>query len=598
MSQTLLELKVADGLKNDDNSYFQTVYGEPLLLQKGSTIDFVTGFIDLGAQSQNIIEIPTNLKLGIDFYRYDYDIAKVPTVIGQDGDIYQKRVIYYGAPFPVVALDANGNAILPLPETYGYRRAAYEATNLASFLLTRTGSLDDNITHTRTDTFVAQVETATINIPKGTYTKLKITQIINDQFNLIQGSLTNADKPLEYIAPTSPVDYAIAPNNNSIILKAFEYDYTTADVLGPDPVLNTTNTSSIPQYYSNDKNWNYWFFPVFTEPPFPQYFINYDFLPYVWMNQNQSGFLAGTSKFNLEYDPDNDLFFIDYTHSPIIDQNQKEVVVFSKSKQIYSANAGSADAPQIIGYKANGAAGGIMIARLFSYELDDNFNAINNTNTGFWQDVLGFGFDDASFQNIQDNMITKNLNFYVNWDAKSGIGGVSGLVTVGQYNFNITYPDPNLLVTNSTAALIPIQWLAQSNYTTAANDKGFSIYSNDIPKVFESIGNRPIYGDRKAFNLPLSHYLVELNISHVKNDNYRDKDSYYQIMSVAGKTYNSGSNYIQTFDDGSVQTLNIEEDVYIDKIEVRILNPDKSSASGLGSNSTVFLKLTQPVTLG
>lgn len=597
MAQTLLELKVADGLKNTDNSFFQTVYGEPLLLQKGSTIDFVTGFLDLGAQSQNLIEIPNNLQLGIDFYRYDYDISKVPTVIGQDGDIYQKRVIYYYAPYPVVELDANGNAILPLPETYGYRRAIYQATNLASFLLTRTASNDDLVTYTRTDTFVANVETATINIPKGTYTKLKLTQIINDQFNLIQGSLTNADKPLEYIAPTSPVDYGISPNNKSVILKAYEYDYTTASVIADDPVCNPANTKTPPKFHINDKTWNYWFFPVFTEPDTPQYFINYDFLPYVWMNQNQSGFLAGTSKFNLEYDPDNDLFYIDYTHSPIIDQNQKEVVVFSRAKQVYSANAGSSDAPQTIGYKANGAAGGIMIARLFSYQLDDNFNVVNNTNTRFWQDVLGFGFDDASFQNIQDNMITKNLNFYVNWDANSG-GGISGLGSVGKYVFNITYPDPNLLATNSTAALIPIQWLAQSNYTTAANDKGFSIYSNDIPKVFESIGNRPIYGDQKAYNLPQSHYLVEINISHVKNDNYRDKDSYYQIMSVAGKTYNSGSNYIQTFDDGSVQTLNIEEDVYIDKIEVRFLNPDKTIATGLGSNSTVFLKLTQPVALG
>jgi len=69
-------------------------------------------------------------------------------------------------------------------------------------------------------------------------------------------------------------------------------------------------------------------------------------------------------------------------------------------------------------------------------------------------------------------------------------------------------------------------------------------------------------------------------------------------MCVAGKTYTSGTNYIQTFDDGGVQAINIEEDIYIDKIEIRVLNPDKTTAEGLGSNSTFFLKLTQPVIMG
>jgi hypothetical protein len=589
MSETLLEIKVADGVKNNDNSFFQTVYGEPLLLQKGSTIDFVTAFLDLGAQSQNIIEIPNNLQLGIDFYRYEYDISKVPSAWGTDAPFYDKRTIYYGEDYTIIdPMGAPGVPDPPLIEKYGFRDSTYRATNLCSFLLTRTApTVDDDVNHIRTDTFAPVKQTAVINIKKGNYTKVKLTQIINDEFNLIKGGVTNTDKPYENKTnPTTPLDYQLSPNNKSVLLTAYEYKYNTTTVT--DPVLSNLGLEPN-KYYPSDKTWNNWFVPVFTTPTDPTYFIDYDFLPYVWWQDGQSGFLSGTTKFNLEYDADNDLFYIDYAHSPILNQDQKEVVVFSKSQQSY----GSPKA-ECIGYKANGSAGGILISRLFSYELDDNFNIVSNTNSGFWQDVLGFAFDDADAEQFENDFITKNISF-----AANGVDGVSGApVTNGFYKFTITYPNPSYLETNTTSALIPIQWLQQSNYTDNKDDNGFSIKTNDLPKVFDSIGNRPIYGDQKGYLVPSSHYLVEVNISHVKNDNYRDKDSYYQIMSVAGKTYNSGSNYIQTFDDGSVQTLNIEEDVYIDKIEVRFLNPDKSVASGLGSNSTVFLKLTQPVTLG
>lgn len=595
MSELILEVKTGDGVKNSDNSYFQTVYGEPIKLEKGSTIDFLTSFIDIGAQSQDIIEVPTNLQLGIEFYRYDYDIAKVPSAWGTDAPYYSKRYIYYDITAPPNIIDPvdNTGTPLPTPETYGTRTNRYAPTNLPAFLLQRSATVDDVATNTRTDTFGPVKETAFVNINKGTYTKIKLTQIINDQFNLITGTFTNVDKPAEIKNPTAPLDYQLPPNSENRLLVAYQFPYNNNTVVN-DPVLISHNLLNPVKYFAIDKTWNHWFFPVYTTPTNNTFFIEYDFVPYIWWLNGQSGFLSGTTKFSLQYDADNDLFYIDYAHSPIIDQNQKEVVVFSRSKQNYiDINAGT-DTAQCIGYKANGSAGGILISRLYSYELDDNYNPVNNTNTGFWQNVLGFGFDDASSEQFEDDFITKTISF-----KNTGTDSTtSKLVTVGTYEFNITYPDPKYLLTNTTSALIPIQWLQQSNYTVNTNDEGFSIKTADLPKVFESIGNNPIYGDAVAFSTPNSHYLIEVNISHIRNDNYRDKDSYYQVMSIAGKTYTSGTNYIQTFDDGSVQALNIEEDIYIDKIEIRILNPDKSLAVGLGSNSTIFLKLTQPVVLG
>ena len=592
MSELILEIKTSDGVKNSDNSYFQTVYGEPIKLEKGSTIDFLTSFIDIGGTSQNVIEIPTNLRLGIEFYRYDYDISKVPAVWGTDAPFYSKRYIYYSTEFTGVPIDPyNQGNPLPTPETYGPRSSQYAPTNLPAFLLQRTGPPDDdNATHTRTETFEPYLETAFININKGTYTKVKFTQLVNDQFNLITGTLVNQDKPAEIKVPTAPLDYQLPPNSNSTLLTAYSYSYN--NTLVPDPVLDNSGVLVPVKYFESDKTWNHWFFPVFTNPISDTYFINYNFVPYIWWLNGQSGFLAGTTKFSLQYDTDNSIFFIDYAHSPIIDQNQKEVVVISRSQQYYTET--QSNKTETIGYKANGSAGGILIRRLFSYELDDNNNVLSTVNTGFWQNILGFGFDDASSAQFGADFITKTISF-----KNTGIDSATNkLITIGTYEFNITYPDPKYFSTNTTSALIPLQWLQQSNYTVNTNDEGFSIKTNDLPKVFESIGNNPIYGDAVAFSTPDSHYLIEVNISHLMNNNYRDKDSYYQVMSIAGKTYSSGTSYIQTFDDGSVQALNIEEDIYIDKIEIRVLNPDKTLAVGLGSNSTIFLKLTQPVTLG
>jgi hypothetical protein len=66
-------------------------------------------------------------------------------------------------------------------------------------------------------------------------------------------------------------------------------------------------------------------------------------------------------------------------------------------------------------------------------------------------------------------------------------------------------------------------------------------------------------------------------------------------MTIAGKTYSSGTNYIQLFSDSSITALNLTEDIYIDKIEIEILRPDKTLALGLGDDSSIFIRLTQPV---
>ena len=603
MAQKVLEIKATDGTKNTDNSYFQTVFSEPIPLKAGSSIDMKTAFIDIGNQSVGLIEVTTNLQLGIEFYRYEYDTGKVPTVWGQDAVAYGKRYIYTDGPIDYTNYIPDKGQQGPAPSTYGWRCSQYTNSNLPSFLLQRTNSVVNGTT--RTEIFMPVKETATITIPVGLYTKQKLTQIINDEFNLITGSLTNADKPNEVITPNpphpparTPLDYKVPTNYTGNLLKAYQYTYAEADVIGNDPMQNPA--FAVPNLiYTGDLTWNYWFFPVYTEPnPNTYYFNDREYwLPYVWFYENQQGFLAGTTKFNIQYDASNDQFFIDYTHSPIIDVNNKEVVVFSKSRAVYNADLDPSPKPdkfetETIGYKANGSAGGILISRLFSLELDENNQPVSQTNSGFWQNQMGFGFNDADSAQFEADMIESSFNLYHNsYDTAGFVNYYTATITT----FNIKYPDPKYLKTNTTDSLIPIQWLQQSNYTATANDNGFAIFSNDIPKVFDSIGTRPIYAIKSGISDITSHFLIEVNISHVRNDNFRDQDSYRQIMLIAGKTYSSGTNFLQTFDDGNIQALNLLEDITIDKIEIRILNPDKTLATGLGTGTTIYLNLTEPV---
>lgn len=599
MAQKVLEIKATDGIKNaPDNSFFQTVFSEPISLKAGSSIDMKTAFIDIGNQAVGVIEVATNMQLGVEFYRYEYDIAKVPTVYATDADAYDKRYIYstydndYSSEIP-----ASGVIPTP-PSNYGWRLAKYTNSNLPSFLLTRTASVVTGTT--RTETFIPEKQTATINIQAGLYTKQKLSEIINDQFNLITGSLSNADKPNELITPgapptRAPLDYKIPTNYTGQILKTYEYPYALADVKADDPTLtNPAYTNKIP-IYTGDLTWNHWFFPVYTEPnPPTNYFNNLEYwLPYVWFYDNQQGFMSGAAKFNLEYDDLNDNYFISYTHTPILDIQGKEVVVFSKSfaySQYDVRDPGTYPiTKRTLGYKANGSMGGILISRLFSLELDANFQPVSQTNTGFWQEEMGFGFDDESSAQFEADFIQETRPFYFN------ILDNTRYTTATTNIFNITYPNPKYLTTNCTDSLIPIQWLVQTNYTTAAQDMGMAIFSDNMPKNFESIGTRPIYAQKQIFSDDISHYLIEINISHVRNDNFRDKDSYRQIMLIAGKTYSSGTNFLQTFDDGSIQCLNLDTDILIDKIEIRILNPDKTPAQGLGTGTMIYLNLTEPV---
>ena len=608
MAQTVLEISAkTSNTRNTDNSSFTQIFGEPIKCAAGSSIDFLNGFLDLGTQStDDYINIPAKFQLGINFYRYEYDHPQIPTTQGTDSAPHSKRYIYWFPQSPDIPdpfnqsslIDAPGYSGQPLPPTttqYGSKISMYSNSNLPAFLQERqsqtTETLPDN-SKMRVDTFNVIEETATIDIPAGYYSKVKLCQIVNDAFNLFQGSLVNSDKPLEtstastqpiYINDVAPYDYQNTPNAITPLLRAFEYPYSQAKVSGADP----DSISSETKIYINDLTWPYWFIPVFTVPNDLTYFVNENiYPPYVWYNDEQTGFLSGTSKFNLNYDTANDVFFIDYCHTPIVDTEQREVVLFSKSLMHYSNDADASN----VGYKANSTMGGIIISRLFSYDYDSTGAAIP-VNTGFWQKQLGFGFDDAYQTQFKADMITQDRTFYNNYRANDPTGAYG--IT---YKFVFTYPDPKYLGTSTTAALIPIQWLQQSNFATAVSDKGMSIFSRDIPKIFQSIGSRSIFGDDiNSFTKPDAYYLVSINISHLKNSNYRDRDTYRQIMTIAGKTYSSGTNYIQLFSDSSITALNLTEDIYIDKIEIEILRPDKTLALGLGDDSSIFIRLTQPV---
>jgi len=601
--ETLLEIKASDGLNKDpiNNNEFATVFGEPLKCPAGSTFDFITSFIDLGLNMNDLIYIPNDMQLGINFYRYEYDTNKVPATAGTDGDIYAKRMMYMTQPGAIIDNPESGTIphFPPSATQYGYKCASYAGSNLPSFLLKRK-SVAQTGPGIIFEEFEPEEQTATITINSGFYTKTKFCQLVNDQFNLIVGSFTNADKPLlNKAAPVHPYeqnvisayDYQLNPNSQNPLLQAYEYSYVNANVKAKDPFGIPALIATSEDIYINDRTWPYWFFPVYTIPDnSPQLYLEEDYYPYVWFNANQSGFMSGSAKFNLGYDADNDLFFIDYAHTPILDNRQQEVVVFSRALQTYiDFNDTGAVRTESVGYKSNGAFGGILISRLFSYNMDNTGNPIP-INTNFWQQNLGFsGFDDEARQNIIDGMQSKTINMYNN--CGNGINNVF----FAQYIYSIKYPDPALLKTNTTDSLVPMQWLQQSNYTQPAQDKGASIFSTDIPKVFDSIGTRNIFGLASAFRKETAYFLIEVNIDHIKNDQYRDRDSFRQIMACSGRTYGSGASYIQSFNDCVARVINITDDILISKIEVRILNPDKTPVAGLGQDSTIFLKMTQPL---
>lgn len=601
MSQTTIEVK-GENFLNDDNSYFDFILGEPINIKAGSTIDYVDSIIDLGNTSTATIDVPNDMILGMNFYVYEYDTPKVPDTEGSPA-YYTKRGIYIGKNDVEIEVPAYPRDAYASNTQYGQKLNTYYPSCLPSFLcygqsrkqIINDPPYNEGNPPISQDMFQAKEWDASILIKAGNYSKTKFAQIVNDGFNLIIGSLTNQDKPSENIAggsrpyTVSPIDFSQSPNNNSQVLKSYLYNYTqSSSIAEKDPDAWDDNTYQTP-YYNNDINFDFWFCPIYTKT-YPNNQIDEPYSPYTWFVAGSSGFMAGTTKFNLEYDNDSDLFYLDYLHSPILDKEQREVVIMTSVLTKYVNGTA-----ENTGYKAMGALGGILLSRLYSYNLDSQGNPIK-TNTNFWQQELGFGFDDDFQREMNDNMLTKTTNIYYNTLTKLGSGGLTGLAPRIIYQFVVKYPDPKYFQTATTSPLIPIQWLQQTNYTTNAKDTGMAIITQDFPKTFQSVGNIPILGDNTAFKQPIPYYLVEVNINDVKNDNWRDKNSNYQIMNVCGRTYTTGD-YLQSFNDGAVQALVLYEDININKISIKILNPDKTFASNLGSNTTVFLKVTQPIIL-
>ena len=611
MSQTVLEINAKTSqTRNSDNSAFSQVFGEPIKVVAGSSIDFLNGFIDLGAQSVNDeIYIPEKIRLGINYYRYEMDCPQLPKNQGTDAPYYRKRYIYWypaeiDVPDPkdeMAIIDQpiyNQNTQIHPIKQYGNRTNLYANSNLPAIFSTRvnqtvtpsTNPADPAGTQVRTDFFECVEETAYVDIDPGYYSKVKFCQLVNDGFNLINGSFTNSDKPLEtktppnpatyYTYDAAPYDYQLPPNQNSNLLRAIEYPYNTAKVTGHDP--NSINPHS--KIYTNDLTQPYWMIPFYSIPDNQNYYIPEEFPPYCWYNNNENGWLVGTTKFALNYDSSNDIFYLEYLHSPIIDQEQREVVSMSRAKAWY-------DDLETIGYKSIGALSGIMISRLFSNTFDATGNP-TNTNSGFWQS-LGFGFDDAYQTQFKADIKTREMDFVNNWQDVSPLTEKFGI----RYKFSTTYPDPKYMTMATTTALSTLQMLQQQNFTDPTTDRGLAIFSGDLPKVFQSVGTRVIYADNgEAYQKPDPYYLVSVNISHLKNDNYRDRDTYRQVMSIAGKTYSSGISFIQLFSDSSITALNLTDTIYIDKIEIEILSSsDKSLVQNLGDSSCIFLKITQPI---
>lgn len=593
--ETVIEVK-SNVFLNDDNSYFEMVLGEPINIKSGSSINYIDGLIDLGATSTTNITVENDMLLGFQYFVYEQDIPKIPDNFSAGTiDKYNKRYIYRAPDQdkvdPKTFIIENTNN--PPQKSYGYKTVEYRPSCLSAFLFEKTGrrKLINNPPYNQNnppiseDILNAVERTAQILIKAGTYSKTKFTQLVNDGFNLVTGGLNNNDKPYEINVggDDEPLDFTVNPNNTSQLLEPINYKYDQSSFIAADN-LGLIGDASLSPMFSRDVDNFFYFIPVYSEDN-PNFIINEPFYPYIWFEDDSEGWLTGTTKFNLEYDSDSNLFFLDYLHSPYIDKDGKESVLITPVDGIYRKSGAKDASSETVGYKVASRLSGIMLSRLFSIDVDSSGNPIDNVNTLFWQNKLGFtGFDDTYRQNITFTTLTNDLFSYSKDNDDIDI----------IYKFVYTYPDLKFFDIGTTKPLVPIQWLQQSNYTTNSNDYGMAIKSDELPKLFESIGTNPIIGDNIAFSESIPYYLIEVSINGLKNDNWRDRDSNYQIMNIAGRTYTTGD-FLQTFDDGSLQSIVIYEDINIEKISIRILNPDKTLAQNLGQNSSFFIKITQPI---
>ena len=268
---------------------------------------------------------------------------------------------------------------------------------------------------------------------------------------------------------------------------------------------------------------------------------------------NGSNIWVGASQMELSYNNETSKFFWNYTHMPIFDNKGAEIVMYNGNTSY------PADHKQWI----NNKLGGVLFHGLTATDADDNFY-------NFWENDLGFDLSSllTSFTtiNITGTNDTGNAPVMKAVDGENTTGAFinlgSAIASAGAYNI-VPAPD---------GAADPV-----INPQEATSE-------NTIPI------NAPISIINKLYQYP--YFCVELQCGY-NNKVISVDGNHANIVAIISKYYTLNSFTYGSSADSITYTHIGPDSLYIDSFRIRILNPDKVLAQGIGDQNSVILQIVK-----
>jgi hypothetical protein len=273
---------------------------------------------------------------------------------------------------------------------------------------------------------------------------------------------------------------------------------------------------------------------------------------------NTNPIYIGASEAALEFDADSNVFKFTYLHTPILDADGNEsTIILDFNNHLNSSANVQKPAPQ---WQAT-AHSGICFTQLEP--------------ASFWQDTLGFDLSTI----VLDN----------NWEYRTqDVGGCISLASTPKFfpkfgvNATDAFEGAASLLTNSTAGGSPVP----------------NFYNVDTPRkqfINTSLTNAISAGPLPPAPTDTSHYLVEVS-GVPMSQMITSKTQTFSLAGVVGRYQTRGSFTEGGGGDGAPTQI-LGNSVLLSKLNVRILNPDRTPVTDMGPLSSVYLTVTRQVQL-
>jgi len=568
MSDTILELRQADAVKNTANGDYVCNLAKEIIVNEGDTVLLKQAFIDSRASQQDVINITEDLNLTLvnGIYLNDWVNTGFKQNYFKNTDVNQG--LPTGVPF-------NGKDYIVCSSTDTGNNPNLIAIQNWLYMTINDGNINGPtaITYQYIDSYGVTRQLVT-SIPKSTKPNLEVVDrfyIICETHSFQKISPSDADL-LKYsnlqshgIINQSGVNNLLyAPVQFKTTITIPNGNYNANDLaLYISEQLSTYNNDPINSPYQSDLIKSNFLTNINTVGD-DVLFIMGDLSQCFNMDPNpdRPNFFLGASEIALSFNQTSSRFQWDYMHMPIYSDGGDICVRYLPAPGTTATN------PLTMAVSKNS---GIFWISLTAATV------ANNTPVDFWEGILGFDLTKLipNSTSIVSDVFAKPINYLFQTipviNSIHTTTGYVGLDSAVRKTANVTAPPAIPPFTVSTVLIVPETDVNNGLQSTISNTT--SIYAtNSISFLTDKF----------------SHYILDLKMNLYNK--VIGNNIYGSISGIISRYYGYGS-YTYGTSDGSITYVHKGAPVIIKSIGVRILDSDKQLDQTVGPDNSIYMQI-------